>query len=144
MRKRANKRQRQRLRVFLEGLRKWLYTDETLDLLGEKGIFRVGVDEYERFYCGYTHPILDPGVKGVRFSYCIERQQFCYNCLIRIVGNEVVLKVITSDDDENIYKEFKPILSSFDIVDALANHVYHLRWFYDDQGEWTCVDLRDQ
>lgn len=143
MRKRANKRQRQRLGEFLEGLRRWMNDDETHDIFADNGILKVHVDEDERFYCGFTHPVLDPDVNGIRFSYCTARQQFCYNCLIRIAGTEIVLKVITSDDGENIYREFRPIFSSVDIVDALAHHVYHLRWLYNDKGDWTCVDLRD-
>lgn len=130
-------------RRLLHQIRRWMHRESTQDRFAEGGVYRIHLGRDESFYVGYTHPILDKGAGGLRFSYCIERQQYCYNCLLRVQHGRLVLKVITSDGGGVIYKEFV-VRSKADVFEALTQKVYHLRWFFDAQGRWTCEDTRPE
>ena len=130
-------------RRLLHRIRRWMHRGRTQDRFAEGGVYRIHLGRAESFYAGYSHPILDEGAGGLRFSYCIERQQYCYNCLLRVQDGRLVLKVITSDNTGDIYKEFV-IRSKQDVFEALTQKVYHLRWFFDAKGRWTCEDTRPE
>jgi len=129
------------LRELIDDIEDYLYHGSVQDNLDYRHIHNICLNDEERYY---DNPIIDDGVDGLRFSYYISRKQYCYNCLIVIENNDIVFKVITSDEDEVIYKEFKGIKDFWDIFDILTTRVYHLRWFYDENGVWTCEDTRPE
>ena len=128
----------------IESIEAWLLEDATLSRFDDCDIYRICTNEAER---DYNNPVLDPEVKDgcLRFSYCIARQQFCYNCLLRTDNgddNTMVLKVVTTDRHCPIHMEFRDVRSTEDVFEILTDHVYHLRWSWDDQGRRWCEDLR--
>jgi hypothetical protein len=120
----------------------WMFTEQAQDAFADKAIYRlreIPQDMQNR----YHRPVIDPGASsGRRFSYEISRDQFVYDCLLRAEGNDVVLKVLTMDDDDEVYQEFRGIASQQDLFNVLTKRVYHLRWFRGEDGAWECEDIR--
>ena len=125
------------------GIELWMEEEATRDRFGEAGVYRIHLNGAESHYVTSTHPPIDPGEPGLRFSFCMSRQLFCFNCLLRTQRRRVVLKVMTSDHKGNIYKEFWDIKSTEDVFEALTTKVYPRRYFTDAQGRYAYEDLRD-